>query len=279
MTITTQMIEKQITDMPNCWLAKNIKEFNLNYKSVPKTLMETFYFHFSEQPKEDTITIWDKYLKAFEELRQKGFFKMKTKNLELVVESFKKEAESSELKIEQSKIDDLCTVKTRKGEKSIHFEYNDFMDLFDQAYGVDNRDFFRQFGASSNQYRHEIYKRFIDATPKEIDDAGKLKPSESDIAMKMSIISKHLQDNSVYYDFWHKLIDLDFAEVSNGSMQTMWFNNEDDEQIFEPNDENEAEYQIELFHLIKKAIFKELKPSFEKNGIKFEDSIDFYVWW
>lgn len=277
MTITTQMIDKQITQMPNCWLAKNIEEFQLDYKSVPAQLMESFYFNFSEKPKDYTLTFWEQTHKAYSELSAKGLFKIQAKNHKAAVESFKKEIETSPRKINQDEIDDLCTVKIRKGKKSIHFEYNDFMDLFDKAYGVDNRDFFGKFGANQEKFKNELYKRFLDATDQEILKASSLSPKDSELSLRMTMITNHTLKQNIYFDFWHKLIDRDFAEVSNSSMQSMYLS--DGEEDFDYSEDDKFNGEYELYSLIKQAIFKELKPSFEKNGINLEDSIDFYVCW
>ncbi len=278
MTITAQMINKQIKQMPNCWLAKNIAEFQLDYKSVPVQLMESFYFNFSEEPKEYTLEYWNNMKNAHKELSDKGLFDIEGINYKKLINAFKNEATASECKIKQSYIDDICTVKTNKGKTSIHFEYNDFMDLFDEAYGLDNRDFFGKFSSNRAKFENELHKRFLCVSETEIEEASKLAPKESLLALKMSIITKYTLDRNIYFDFWHKLIECDFAEVSNGSMQTM-FLTEDDIEDFDSSEEDKFDGEYELYSLIKRAIFKELKASFEKNGLKQEDCIDFYVWW
>ncbi len=278
MTITPKQISEQIQQFPNCWLAKNIKEYKLDYESVPTQIIENFYFIFSEKPQDYSVKFWEQTHKAYNELSAKGLFKIQAKNHKAVVEAFKKEIETSPCKIEQSAIDDLCTVKVRKGKKSIHFEYNDFMDLFDKAYGVDNRDFFGKFGANREKFENELYKRFLDATEQEILKASSLSPKDSELSLCMTMITNHTLKQNIYFDFWHKLIDRDFSEVSNGCMQTMFFSSDEDED-FDSSEDDKFEGEYELYSLIKQAIFKELKPSFEKNGINLEDSIDFYVWW
>lgn len=278
MTITTQMIDQQIKKMPNCWLAKNIAEFQLDYKSVPTQLIESFYFNFSEEPKEHTLEYWNNLKNVHKELLEKGLFNIKVVNHQKLIEAFKQEVYSSECKIKQSDIDEICTLKTRKGHTTIHFEYNDFMHLFDEAYGLDNRDFFGKFGKNRAKFENELYKRYLGVSYEEIQKASKLAPKESLLALKMSIITKYTLDQNIYFDFWHKLIDRDFAEVSNGSMQTMFLSEEDVED-FDSSEDDKFVGEYELYSLIKQAIFKELKTSFDKNGLTLEDSIDFYVWW
>lgn len=118
----------------------------------------------------------------------------------------------------------------------------------------------------------------MDATEQEILKASSLSPKDSELSLCMTMITNHTLKQNIYFDFWHKLIERDFSEVSNGCMQTMFFSSDEDED-FDSSEDDKFEGEYELYSLIKQAIFKELKPSFEKNGINLEDSIDFYVWW
>ena len=81
-----------------------------------------------------------------------------------------------------------------------------------------------------------------------------------------------------YVDFWHHLLDYDFAEVSNGSVITMWFEEEDEDEDDEGDDEIKNNDVNALFHNMRKVMFKEISQHPYYGGEQPEE-IEFHIWW
>lgn len=282
MTITFKDIESTIKDFPNSWVAKNSKAFNINladFADKPQ-LLERLYFYLSEKPTKNTQANINMVQQAWSELESSGFFNQRIESsYQKFLEAFRKSVQDEPTKISMEDLEEVFTVKTKKGVKSLQVEYNDFMDLLDNAYNIDNRDFFGKYSKLGKQYQNELFKRFLNATPQEIKKAENLAPSKSLLATKMSFIITKVLDENFYYDFWHQLLEADFSEVSNGSVQYMFPYEKDSFLEGHGIADDEEDVSETAFRLIKECVFKELKPYFDKHGITDYDSIEFYVWW
>lgn len=173
--------------------------------------------------------------------------------------------------IPKEQLENILEEKKKRGVTSYSFEFCPFARMIDQYYGIQYRNFFDKcrFYIMANS---EMLTNFLGCTIQEFDDACRQSPFKSVLAAKLRLISEINEDEeSLYFDIWHKLLDADFAEISNGSTASLYFNEATSEHITK-NDTGE------LVAAYTSIFFKEA-AQFEFFNNEEIDSIEFEISW
>lgn len=270
-----EQLKEQEKRFPQAHIYTNIKNQGVDMQELAKTnpyLFEMFTRIFSGVETPETVQTWNYYKQAYEELEAQGLMKFKNlrdKVMNEKMNSFVKKVDGPCL-IPLSELEEVVTEKKRKGEVSIQLEFNDYMDLIEKYYGFDHRDFFQKHGKEKVDYA-----TMLGLTKKEYKEYSNVSPSKNLIAAKMCVLhDKYEEVNGMpYVDFWHHLMDHDFAEVSNGSVMTLWAD-------YEPEDFEDEEIEVPavLFEKFRKVLFKEVTQYPYYQGEEPEE-IEFHIWW
>ena len=117
----------------------------------------------------------------------------------------------------------------------------------------------------------EMAKTF-GCSKEEFDTACRVSPFKSVLAAKLRLISEINEDEEwAYFDFWHKLMDGDFAEISNGCTASLCFNKATSDQITKHDTD-------ELVAAYTSIFFKEA-AQFDFFNNEEIDSIEFEISW
>lgn len=165
--------------------------------------------------------------------------------------------------VSKNALEDTMTLKKKKKEVSVHFDYHEVLDLIEEAYDVDVRGFF-------NHLKYETIKEIV-AKYFPIENYHTIlrtSPINSLEANYLSIVSDHI-------DFWHYMLDYDFAEISNGSISSMWKPEEEETIQLENIINTKEEFKKYISNQIKKVFFKELSQLKEVDS----DEIEFLIEW
>lgn len=270
-----EQMKEQEKRFPQAHIYTNIKNQGVDMEELAKTnpyLFEMFTRIFSGVETPEVVQTWKNYKQAYEELMAQGLLKFKNlrdKVMKEKINSFIKKVDGPFL-IPLNELEEVITEKKRKGEVSIQLEFNDYMDLIEKYYGFNHRDFFQKHGKEKVDYA-----TMLGLTKKEYKEYSNVSPSKNLIAAKMSVLyDKYEEVNGMpYVDFWHHLMDNDFAEVSNGSIMTLWA--EYEQEDFEDED---IEVPAVLFEKFRKVIFKEVAQYPYYKGEEPEE-IEFHIWW
>lgn len=173
--------------------------------------------------------------------------------------------------IPKEKLESILEEKKKRGEIRYSFEFCPFAIMIDEHYGIQYRNFFGKcrFDIMANS---EMLTNFFGCTPQEFNDACRVSPFKSVLAAKLRLISEINADEEwSYFDFWHKLLDGDFSEISNGCTARLYFNEATSEYITK-NDTGE------LVAAYTSIFFKEA-AQFDFFNNEEIDSIEFEIYW
>lgn len=271
---------EQQKKFPNAHIYTNIKNQGVDMKELATKnpyLYEMFTRIFSGVETPETVQLWKNYKQAYEELEAQGLFKIKNvreKVMEKKINEFIEKVNGHNL-VPLEELEEVVTEKKRKGEVSIQVEFNDYIHLLEKHYGINYRDFFGKFGKESVDYA-----KLLGMTKSEYDKYCRTKPSEDVNAAKVCVITgKYQEVNGMpYVDYWHHLLDSDFAEISNGSVTTMWNEPEYEEENAEDFESDGVVVSKELFLNLRKMIFKEIAQYPYYKG-EIPEEIEFHIWW
>lgn len=116
------------------------------------------------------------------------------------------------------------------------------------------------------------HTNFLGCSKEEFDTACRVSPFKSVLAAKLRLISEINEDEEwAYFDFWHKLMDGDFAEISNGCTASLCFNKATSVQITKHDTD-------ELVAAYTSIFFKEA-AQFDFFNNEEIDSIEFEISW
>lgn len=257
-------IAKKIVDFPNCFLAKNIVDLNIDVEKLKlyPRLLDYMSKILSGHLDSQTVSLWRNSERAFFELWDAGFYHEsiaikkcyndKVQWLDILADGGRK--------IKEKTLESICTVSMVKGQKTLCFDYHDLMTAMDKSYQIHTNDFFHDV---YKEVRLELNKKYIGGSEEDLIEVSKMKPSESLSATKMSLINHFIYEETPFFSFWGRLVDKEFQDISNGSYAMM---------IFEPTDDR-------VYNAIKKIIKKELSTIFTKKGLKVPNEIKFYLYW
>lgn len=272
-------MQEQEKIVPQAHIYTNIRNQGVNMEDLAQKspfLFDMFTRIFSGVETEENIKLWNNYKKAYEELEKSGALNIKSvrdEKMQNLIDDFIKKVEG-ENRIPLNELEEVITEKKRKGNVSIQVEFNDYMDLIEKHYDFQHRDFFKKHGKDNS----EIIK-VLGLTKNEYNKYANIRPADNLISAKICVLTSiHDEINGMpYVDFWHHLLDRDFAEISNGSVTTMWIDDEYDE-----DEDDEDEIKVKdvntLFHNMRKVIFKEISQYPYYNGEQPEE-IEFHIWW
>lgn len=266
MTYDLKAIEKTLKIAPNCYLSVNLKKHKIDYKTMAAKqpmLLDAFARCMDGKDNAEQTQMWENYKTAYQELEAAGFYNESFEHdYQKVVDEFKAKVEGPNL-IPVKSLKDILTKKTRKGSVSYQLEYNDFAHLIESFYGIETRGFFSSYFHAKQE---ALYRKYLKVTDKQYEKISNTSPMKSMQAAKLGLMSDAFDDD-LYVDFWHHMLDNDFSEISNGSVASMWLEEED------PQETDDVKQQI--FSLIRSVFFKEVTslPAFKKGVEEIEFSI------
>lgn len=268
-------MQEQEKMFPQAHIYTNIKNQGVDMKNLAETkpyLFEMFTRIFSGVETPEEVHAWKNYQQAYNELESQGLLKF-SGNREAVmqekIDEFVKKVDGPYL-VPLTELEEVITEKKRKGQVSVQVDFNDYMDLLEKYYGFEHRDFFQKFGKENLDY-----KKILGLSEEEFTKAYNLSPYEDIVATKISILDSFYNESQgmPYVDFWHYLMDNDFMEVSNGSVQTMWIDSEAEDE-----EDDGIVIPAIVFDKMREMIFKEISQySYYENQKPSE--IEFYISW
>lgn len=173
--------------------------------------------------------------------------------------------------IPKERLESILEEKKKRGVISYSFEFCPFARMIDEYYGIQYRNFFNKcrFDVMGNS---EMFTNFLGCSKEEFDTACRVSPFKSVLAAKLRLISEINKDEEwAYFDFWHKLMDGDFAEISNGCTASLCFNKATSDQITKHDTD-------ELVAAYTSIFFKEA-AQFDFFNNEEIDSIEFEISW
>lgn len=175
--------------------------------------------------------------------------------------------------ISKTDLEESMTVKIKRNEKSVHFDYHEVLDLIEKQYKISVRGIFDNLKYQSQK---DIFSKYFSIDI--YNQASNVSPVDSVEANYISIIRDFIGDQFEYIDFWHYMLATDFSNISNGSISTMWpiENQEDDaislESIINTKDQLKKYFSTK----VKQVFFKELSQLEEVETYK---GIEFLIEW
>lgn len=133
--------------------------------------------------------------------------------------------------IPKDQLESILEEKKKRGVISYSFEFCPFARMIDEYYGINYRNFFHKcrFDVMKNS---EMLINFLGCSKEEFHAACQESPFKSVLAAKLRLISEINEDAEwAHFDFWHKLMDGDFAEISNGCTASLVYNKATSELI------------------------------------------------
>lgn len=134
-------------------------------------------------------------------------------------------------RIPKEQLESILEEKKKRGVISYSFEFCPFASMIDEYYGIEYRNFFHKcrFDIMGNS---QMLIDFLGCSKEEFDAACQVSPFSSVLAAKLRLISEINDEKEwAFFDFWHKLMDGDFAEISNGCTASLCFNKATSDQI------------------------------------------------
>lgn len=251
---------------------ENDKRYDFKQMFMEDPDLFVFYVRILEDknPKYDVNLFWDLHYKAYQHLKDEGFFNTDVTQLKLSLVNKLIEKLNGPCLLSIDEIENCMTVKTKRKVTTTHFEFHDLLHMIEKKYDIETRGFF-------NKCRYNQKELFNQYCPdSDYEKANNTSPVDNLAANYVSIISDYFTDKIEYINFWHYLIKYDFCEVSNGCLKTMWRPEEEDINV-EDIINNEDEMQNYIGKIIKQIFFKELSQV--KDFKEEDDGIEFYIWW
>lgn len=270
-----KQLKEQEKSFPNAHIYTNIKNQKVDMEELAKTnpyLFDMFTRIFSGVEKPETVQTWKNYKQAYEELESQGLLQFKNirnKIMKEKMDSFFAKVDSNCL-VPLNELEDVITEKKHKGQIDIQVDFNEYIHLIEKYYDFDYRDFFQKFKQEKLDY-----KSILGLSKEEFDKHYAMSPIQSFVATKIAILSdKYDEVNGMpYVDFWHHLLDHDFAEVVNGAVMYLFSD-------YEVEEFNVEEIQVPgiLFQKFRKVLFKEIAQLPFYKG-KEPEEIEFHICW
>jgi hypothetical protein len=173
--------------------------------------------------------------------------------------------------IPKEKLESILEEKKKRGVIRYSFEFFQFARMIDEYYGIQYRNFFHKcrFDIMANS---KMLINFLGCSKEEFNAACHASPFKSVLAAKLRLISEINKDEEwAYFDLWHKHIDGDFCEVTNGSTVSLYFNEATSEHITKHDTD-------ELVAAYTSIFFKEA-AQFDFFNNEEIDSIEFEISW
>lgn len=227
--------------------------------------------HVENNGKYDVEKFWNLRYQAYQQLKNDGLFNLDLTQQKIqLVKDFEDKLAGPCL-ISKKDLEDSMTVKKKRNEVSVHFDYHEVLDLIESHYEINVR---RIFDSLKHEKIQEICAKYFF-----IDDDNKFSrtsPVDSLEANYLNVISDTIREQVEHIDFWHHITDYDFSDISNGSIASMWKPDDKSDVILEEIINTKKEFQIYISQLIKKSFFKELSQLKEVGSC---DGIEFLIEW
>lgn len=217
----------------------------------------------------DVENFWSIHYQAYKKLKEDGFFNLDLTDKKLqLVKDFETKISGNCL-VSKNALEDTMTLKKKKKEVSVHFDYHEVLDLIEEAYDVDVRGFF-------NHLKYETIKEIVGKyfPIENYHTISRTSPVNSLEANYLSIVSDHIDEQIEYIDFWHYMLNYDFAEISNGSISSMWKPEKEETIQLENIINTKDELKAYISNQIKKVFFKELSQLKEVDSYEIEFLIE-----
>jgi len=173
--------------------------------------------------------------------------------------------------IPKEKLESILEEKKKRGVIRYSFEFFQFARMIDEYYGIQYRNFFHKcrFDIMANS---KMLINLLGCSKEEFNAACHASPFKNVLAAKLRLISEINKDEEwAYFDLWHKHIDGDFCEVTNGSTVSLYFNEATSEHITKHDTD-------ELVAAYTSIFFKEA-AQFDFFNNEEIDSIEFEIFW
>lgn len=206
---------------PNAPLFANLKALDIEPTTLavedPLLLQYAMgLFNTDLDPKK--IKIWKYINKAYSRLKEKKLLEVPTLAPSIIDEMTKElvTIANGPTRIPREELEQCLIVLERRGVRSYQFNFFALTHLIERYYGINVRDFFDCQGWSGRYVQEKLH----------CSDAEYLQWREEATVKAYEI---HILEDAYeavnampYLDFWHYLLDYDFINVINGSVETLW---------------------------------------------------------
>jgi len=117
-------------------------------------------------------------------------------------------------------IEDFQIITSRRGEKTISYDYNEIENELEGLYGFSFRGVYPELCSDAIG---EILQEVYNITQTEIEFAKRVQPNTGNFAADLMCIFSSFIDKKLcpYIDFWHHVLDFDFDELKRGGINYM----------------------------------------------------------
>lgn len=246
-------------------------DFKQMYFDDPILFMFFVNIHEKDDNTYDRELFWNLHCQAYYQLKKDDFFNTNINCMKLkVLQEFEAKVNGACL-LSVKEINTAKTTTKKLNEKSVFFDFHEILEMIEKAYDIRTRGFF------SNLVYLEQNKFFNHYFPDaDYDEVGRILPITSLEANYMSLINDYFSQRVDYVDFWHYLLDGDFENVSNGSINTLYSSDESVICLKEAIKDKES-LKDYICHQIRNLFFKELSQLKEVGTDP--ESIKFHIDW
>lgn len=249
------------------------QEFDFQKMFLEESSLFVFFvrIHAEKNPKYDVENFWKLHYDAYQTLKNDGVLSIDLTEQKLQqIKDFEAKLAGPCL-VSKDDLENSMTVKKKKKEVSVHFDYHEVLDLIEKHYDINVRGIFDKLK------REQINQVFGKYFPIEIySKVSNTSPVDSLEANYLSIISDTIGEQIEYIDFWHYMLDADFSSISNGSISRMWEREKEIDFKLEEIINTKQKFQNYISKLIIQVFFKELSQLEEVNP---DDGIEFLIEW
>lgn len=247
---------------------KQLSELFKLHKIDLQTLYENdpyLFVHASLWPNVVGTKHWENICRVYYELKAKNYLHFPNTNDGVMykkIENFVTKVEGDYL-VSKKQLKDVIDGKI--------VDYISYVDLLEEAYEFDDRDFF-----NTDKYSYPSFAKMLNMNENEYQEFVKQRFHSDDVpdsfhALKILQYHYDIENACPYVDFWHYVMDADFPEVTNGSIHVMYKDNMLKENLICEG----MEIPAKLFNSFRELLFKELsqfKKFKDAQEIKFEIS-------
>lgn len=249
------------------------QEFDFQKMFLEDSALFVFFVrtHAQKNAKYDVENFWKLHYDAYQTLKSDGFLSINLteKKLQLVKEFEAKLAGPCLLSKED--LENTMTLKKKKKEVTIHFDYHEVLVLIENNYDINVRGIFDKL---KHEQINQIWSKYFPI--ESYSKAERTSPVDSLEANYLTIISDTIGEQIEYVDFWHYMLDADFSSISNGSISSMWKIETKNDVKLEEIINTKQKFQNYISKLIIDVFFKELSQLEE---VKSDNGIEFLIEW
>lgn len=237
---------------PNAPLLTNLKALEIEPTSLAvedPMLLQYAMGLFNTDRDAEKIKIWKYINKAYSRLKERGLLTVPMLAPSIMAEMTRELVAlvNGPDRIPRQDLEECLIVLERRGQRTYQFNFFALTHLIERYYGINVRDFFDCQGWSARYVQEKLQ-----CSPAEY---AQWREEETVKAYEIHILEDAYDAVNAmpYLDFWHYLLDYDFANVINGSVETLWCEEETDAT------ESDSElFDKTVLHAIRHLYFKEV---------------------